>query len=98
MRSRFQVRLRAPATLNRIGPGAASNNAGPIVISPTPRRPFRRSAARSRGLALQREMDLADASLHWLAFESEVTSILTTDVADFSRYRRPDGRPFALLE
>jgi predicted nucleic acid-binding protein len=46
----------------------------------------------------QREMDLADASLYWLASETGVTSILTTDVADFSRYRLPDGQAFALLE
>jgi predicted nucleic acid-binding protein len=46
----------------------------------------------------KREMDLADASLYWLAIETGVTSILTTDVVDFSRYRLPDGQPFALLE
>ena len=46
----------------------------------------------------KREMDLADASLYWLATETGVTSILTTDVADFSRYRLPDGRTFALVE
>ena len=46
----------------------------------------------------KREMDLADASLYWLAIETGVTSILTTDVADFSRYRLPGGQPFALLE
>lgn len=46
----------------------------------------------------RREMDLADASLYWLAIETSVTSILTTDVADFSRYRLPDGQRFDLLE
>jgi uncharacterized protein len=45
----------------------------------------------------KREMDLADASLYWLAVETEVTEIMTTDVADFSRYRLPDGRAFDLL-
>jgi uncharacterized protein len=45
----------------------------------------------------KREMDLADASLYWLAAETEVTDILTVDVADFSRYRLPDGSAFALL-
>jgi predicted nucleic acid-binding protein len=43
------------------------------------------------------EMDLADASLYWLAHESGVTRILTMDVCDFSRYRLPDGRGFEIL-
>jgi len=43
------------------------------------------------------EMDLADGSLYWLACESGVTQILTTDVRDFSRYRLPDGRRFEIL-
>ena len=46
----------------------------------------------------RREMDLADASLYWLAAETGVTTIMTTDVADFSRYRLPDGRAFTLLD
>ena len=45
----------------------------------------------------KREMDFADASLYWLATETGVTEIMTTDVADFSRYRLPDGRTFSLL-
>jgi len=45
----------------------------------------------------KREMDLADASLYWLAAETDVTDILTVDVADFSRYRLPRGKPFTLL-
>lgn len=46
----------------------------------------------------KREMDLADASLCWLAIETGVTDIMTTDVGDFSRYRLPNGKAFALLE
>ena len=46
----------------------------------------------------KREMDLADASLYWLAIETGVTNIMTTDIADFSRYRLPDGQAFTLLE
>lgn len=46
----------------------------------------------------KREMDLADASLYWLANETGVTEILTMDVADFSRYRLPDGQAFTILE
>lgn len=43
------------------------------------------------------EMDLADATLYWLACLSDVTKILTLDVRDFQRYRLPDGRPFEIL-
>lgn len=43
------------------------------------------------------EMDLADASLVWLASETDVTTIMTTDARDFSRYRLPDGRAFEIL-
>jgi predicted nucleic acid-binding protein len=43
------------------------------------------------------EMDLADASLVWLAGETGVTTIMTQDVRDFSRYRLPDGRSFRIL-
>ena len=43
------------------------------------------------------EMDLADASLVWLAADSGVTRVMTMDVRDFSRYRLPDGRVFELL-
>jgi uncharacterized protein len=45
----------------------------------------------------KREMDLADASLYWLAIETSVTNIMTVDIADFSRYRLPDGQAFTLL-
>jgi predicted nucleic acid-binding protein len=43
------------------------------------------------------EMDLADASLVWLASDTGVNRIMTTDVLDFSRYRLPDGRAFEIL-
>jgi predicted nucleic acid-binding protein len=45
----------------------------------------------------KREMDLADASLYWLAVETGVTEIMTVDVVDFSRYRLPRGKAFTLL-
>jgi hypothetical protein len=45
----------------------------------------------------KREMDLADASLYWLAIEIGVTAIMTVDEADFSRYRLPDGQAFELM-
>jgi predicted nucleic acid-binding protein len=45
----------------------------------------------------KREMDLADASLYWLAVESGVTDIMTVDVTDFSRFRLPRGKAFTLL-
>ena len=43
------------------------------------------------------EMDLADASLVWLASDTDVTTIMTLDRRDFSRYRLPDGRSFEIL-
>lgn len=43
------------------------------------------------------EMDLADASLVWLAADTGVTQVMTLDVRDFSRYRLPDGRAFEIL-
>lgn len=43
------------------------------------------------------EMDLADASLVWLANETGVTAVMTVDHRDFSRYRLPDGRAFDIL-
>ena len=46
---------------------------------------------------LRTEMDLADASLVWLAADSGVTQVMTMDVRDFSRYRLPDGRGFDIL-
>jgi uncharacterized protein len=43
------------------------------------------------------EMDLADASLVWLATDTGVTRVMTMDVKDFSRYRLPDGRGFEVI-
>ena len=43
------------------------------------------------------EMDLADASLVWLAADTGVTRVMTMDIRDFSRYRLPDGRALELL-
>lgn len=45
----------------------------------------------------KRQMDLADATLYWLANETGVREIMTTDVRDFSRYRLPDGKAFSIL-
>lgn len=45
----------------------------------------------------QREMDLADASLIWLAHETGLREIMTTDANDFNRYRLPDGGALTLL-
>ncbi len=45
----------------------------------------------------KRDMDLADASLLWLAAETGIGEIMTTDHNDFSRYRLPDGRALSLL-
>jgi hypothetical protein len=43
------------------------------------------------------EMDLADASLLWLAADTGVTRIMTMDVRNFSRYRLPDGQAIEIL-
>ena len=43
------------------------------------------------------EMDLADASLVWLAADTGVTRVMTMDSRAFSRYRLPDGRAFEIL-
>ncbi len=43
------------------------------------------------------EMNLADASLVWLANDTGVVRVMTLDVRDFSRYRLPDGRAFEIL-
>lgn len=43
------------------------------------------------------EMDLADASLVWLAADTGVTRVMTMDARDFARYRLPDGRAFEIL-
>ncbi len=41
----------------------------------------------------KRDMDLADASLSWLAHETGLREIMTIDVKDFARYRLPEGSP-----
>jgi predicted nucleic acid-binding protein len=43
------------------------------------------------------EMDLADASLVWLAEDTGVRRVMTMDVRDFSRYRLSDGQGFEIL-
>lgn len=43
------------------------------------------------------QMDLADASLVWLASDTGIATIMTTDRRDFSRYRLADGRSFEIL-
>ncbi len=43
---------------------------------------------------LDRPMDLADASLVWLAGRSGVREILTVDTGDFAVFRTPQGKTF----
>ncbi len=45
----------------------------------------------------KRDMDLADASLLWLAHETGLRELMTIDVKDFSRYRLPGGGALTLL-
>jgi uncharacterized protein len=42
-------------------------------------------------------MDLADASLVWLAGEISLTDVITIDDADFAAYRTRAGKPFRNL-
>ena len=45
----------------------------------------------------RRQMDLADASLYWLAIATGITEVMTVDEMDFQRYRLPDGKRFVVL-
>lgn len=45
----------------------------------------------------KRDMDLADASLMWLANETGLREIMTIDVREFARYRLPEGDALTLL-
>jgi len=45
----------------------------------------------------KRDMDLADASLLWLAHETGLREIMTIDVRDFARYRLPAGEALTVL-
>ena len=45
----------------------------------------------------KRDMDLADASLLWLAHETGIREIMTVDVRDFARYRIPGGDALTLI-
>ena len=49
---------------------------------------------RSMEKYLDRPMDLADASLVWLADRSGVRDILTVDAGDFATFRTLQGKPF----
>lgn len=52
---------------------------------------------RRYGVSTRREMDLADASLIWLAHETGLREIMTVDANDFNRYRLPNGEALTLL-
>ena len=39
----------------------------------------------------KRDMDLADASLLWIAHETGMRTIMTVDIKDFARYRLPNS-------
>jgi predicted nucleic acid-binding protein len=45
-----------------------------------------------------RDIDLADAGLVWLAEQTGHYAILTVDEGDFSRFRLKGGRRFKLVE
>ena len=73
--------------------------AGGVVVFPIPQEALEDIVqSMLRYTALPRtEMDLADASLVWLAEDTGVLRIMTLDVRDFSRYRLADGRAFEIL-
>ena len=79
----------------------------PSSKSPKVERPFAPSTIKSNfpDLAVlmarytaepRTEMDLADATLVWLAQDTNTLNVMTMDVRDFSRYRLPDGRSFLI--
>jgi hypothetical protein len=45
----------------------------------------------------KREMDLADASLYWVAMQLGIREIMTIDHNDFERYRLEDQRYFQII-
>lgn len=45
----------------------------------------------------KREIDLADASLAWLAVQRRTSLIATTDFNDFETYRLPGKKPFRIM-
>lgn len=45
----------------------------------------------------KREMDFADATLYWLASETGIIDIMTTDKRDFTRYKPPQGIGSSIL-
>ena len=45
----------------------------------------------------KRDMDLADASLLWVAHETGLREIMTVDIKDFARYRLPGGEALTVL-
>jgi len=73
--------------------------AGGVVVFPLPQEAIEEMVhSMVRYTAVPRtEMDLADASLLWLAEDTGVLTIMTLDVRDFSRYRLADGRAFEIL-
>ena len=73
--------------------------AGGVVVFPIPQESLEDTVSvMVRYTALPRtEMDLADASLVWLAEDTGVLKIMTLDVRDFARYRLADGRAFEIL-
>jgi uncharacterized protein len=73
--------------------------AGGVVVFPLPQEAIEEMVhTMVRHTAVPRtEMDLADASLLWLAEDTGVLTVMTLDVRDFSRYRLADGRTFEIL-
>lgn len=78
---------------------AGSIAAGAIVVFPFPQEALEDMVPTMLSYTdrPRSEMDLADATLVWLANDTGVLNVMTTDVRDFSRYRLADGRAFEIL-
>ena len=69
---------------------------GGLVVADVPAASYADLAAVVRKYA-DRDIDLADAALVWLANESGMRRILTTDESDFSVYRLKTGKRFEVV-
>ena len=71
-------------------------NAGGAAVIDVPREEFG-EVVRLMEKYVDRPMDLADASLVWLAGRAGVREVVTLDAADFATFRTRQGKPFRNL-
>lgn len=80
----------SPAVAQRFLRWVDAGGAAPIGIPPDELAEIIRTMEKYT----DRPMDLADASLVWLAGQAGVREILTLDKGDFATFRTPSGKPF----